>query len=128
MPAMRSVDRSVPGGAAPVDPQEKVEAKMTRSQIIKCRISERQKKALQIAAKRAGLTLSDMLRSGAIIVSGGRTTDGVMRREMAHVRQAANAFLAITDGRPLDPTSIEETRKVASNLHALASRHLGPRP
>ena len=100
---------------------------MTRSELIKFRTTPRMKNALSAAARRANMTTSDLLRGLSGQVVDGRSADAGVRADMAAVRTLANRILAWADRASCDEEhDLGLLKKLASQLHDTAARHLGP--
>ena len=96
---------------------------------VKFRATEAQRDSLIKAAELDGTTSSALLRRFAgSLRNGGRPQCVPSRAEWVAVRQAANEVLTFADAAtlPHSPAAAERIRIAASNLHRLASRHLGP--
>lgn len=121
---MRAVARSVAKGLRPRGPPKEREA--MKSAIIKFRATQRLKTEIEEAADHRGITVSDLLRSAANHIAAGRAADGGVRSDMAKVRQAANALLALLgDGTISNPEGLARVMNAAEVLRQIAQKHLG---
>jgi hypothetical protein len=97
-----------------------------KSTIIKFRATRRLKTEIEEAADHRGITVSDLLRSAANHIAAGRAADGGVRADMAKVRQAANALLALLgDGTITNPEGLARVMNAAEVLRQIAQKHLG---
>ncbi len=101
---------------------------MTRSELVKFRVTPKAKSLLVRLADANETTVSALLRDQASRLTTGRSTDPLVRADLVAVRQLANLVLASIENVVV--TQIE-TRKVADAAHQMrriADRHLGPTP
>lgn len=102
-----------------MDPRET--PPMTRSELVKFRITPKAKGALLRLADARGTTVSALLREQTARLTMGTPSDPQVRADLATVRQLANAILAGADSA-FDTAAIVDA---ATKLRAIATRHLG---
>ena len=100
---------------------------LTRTEVVKFRISPKTKRAVEQAAIDANLTVSGLMRGLIVQAVDGRTVDGRVREDMLTVRAASSTLLELLDQ---DEAGFDRSRagSLARILHTLAMRHLGPTP
>lgn len=121
---MRGYPRSLPGGAAPVDPRSR--SKMSvQSAFIKFRIEPAQKERLATFARETDTPLSMVVRRAALAVADGRPVVRNVRIDLVAIRMAANELVAAVDATAADPNAaMPRIRAAAAELHRLAARQL----
>jgi antitoxin component of RelBE/YafQ-DinJ toxin-antitoxin module len=99
---------------------------MTKAEIIKFRITTRQKVALMSTAERHGLPVSRLLRNAAQRIVSGRPVDGSVRAEMLKVRQAVNELNVLLTRGNLTPESLARALCLIETIRTIAARELSP--
>lgn len=122
---MRGRATQLPGGGPP-PPWTPTETVLTRSEVVKFRVTPRLKALLNSVADRSEISLSDLLRGVAGHVVEGKRLDATVRADMLTVRLAANAVLSWAENAGLDANHVRELVDAGERLRHVAARHLKP--
>jgi hypothetical protein len=99
---------------------------VTRSEMVKFRVSPRAKAALFRLADRGGTTVSVLLRDQTSRLTTGRTPDPEVRADLARVRQLANLVISIVATSAQENPDCKRLSDAANDMHRIIARHLGP--
>ena len=96
-----------------------------QSQWIKFRANDEQRSMLTHAARKAGMTVSELLRRAGRAAAAGRIASRPVLSDLVIIRSAANRLAALAENPETDPaTMVEAVKAAADDLRAIAARHL----
>ncbi len=101
---------------------------MTRSELVKVRVTPRAKSALAKRAEEEGTTISDLMRDQMARMTAGGSTNPLVRADLMAVRRLANLVLASLGDSGASVIDAGRIASAAHELRAIAARHLEPTP
>jgi hypothetical protein len=101
---------------------------MTRSELVKFRVTPKAKSSLVRLAGANKKTVSALLRDQASWLTTGRSTDPLVRADLMAVRQLANVVLASIENVVVTQIEAHKVADAAHQMRRIADRRLGLTP